>query len=182
MPRYYEFEVTLQDLEPRIWRRFLLRTTSNFAQLHQAIQQSFGWQECHLWEFIPPDVKDGPIAGPKGGVAPDAKTIKLNTYFTGKKDEEWCEYLYDFGDNWSHIVHLVEIHSDKATFKRKLLDGARAAPPEDCGGLPGYERILHFLKTGEDSYDDDPEGLAAWLGGWQADGFELKAAKARFDK
>ena len=39
MPRYYEFEVSLQELQPRIWRRFLLRTTATFAQLHQAIQQ-----------------------------------------------------------------------------------------------------------------------------------------------
>ena len=35
MPRYFEFEITLQAIEPRIWRRLLLRTTSTFADLHR---------------------------------------------------------------------------------------------------------------------------------------------------
>ena len=42
MPRYYEFEVVLQEIQPRIWRRFLLRHRSTFAQLNTAIQESFG--------------------------------------------------------------------------------------------------------------------------------------------
>ena len=63
MPKYYEFEVSLQEIQPRIWRRFLLRNTATFAQLHQAIQQSFGWQERHLWEFRLPTHQGRPIAG-----------------------------------------------------------------------------------------------------------------------
>jgi len=51
IPRYYEFEVSLQEIQPRIWRRFLLRTTSTFTHLHDAIQDCFGWQDDHLWEF-----------------------------------------------------------------------------------------------------------------------------------
>lgn len=130
MARYYEFEVSLQELQPRIWRRFLLRTTATFAQLHQAIQQSFGWQESHLWEFRLPMFRGQPIAGLPGGEAydrptPDAKTVKLNTYFTGKRVVEWCEYLYDFGDDWTHDVKLIAVHSDKESFKQRLLDGAR---------------------------------------------------------
>lgn len=187
MPRYYEFEVSLQELQPRIWRRFLLRTTSTFAQLHQAIQQSFGWQECHLWEFRLPTYLGRPIAGLPGGEeydrpTPDAKTVKLNTYFTGKRVVEWCEYLYDFGDDWIHDVKLVAVHSDKESFKRRLLDGERAAPPEDCGGPPGYERMVDFIDTGEDACGGDPEGLAIWLGGWRPDAFDLSAAKDTFDR
>ena len=45
MPRYFEFDVALQEIQPRIWRRFLLRTTSSFAHLHMAIQESFGWKD-----------------------------------------------------------------------------------------------------------------------------------------
>lgn len=187
MPRYYEFEVSLQELVPRIWRRFLLRTTGTFAQLHQAIQQSFGWEECHLWEFRLPTYHGRSIAGLPGGEeydrpTPDAKTVKLNTYFTGKRVVEWCEYVYDFGDDWTHDVKLIAVHSDKESFKQRLLDGERSAPPEDCGGTSGYERMVHLLETGEDIYDDDPEGLKAWLGGWRPDAFELATAKAIFDR
>lgn len=63
MPKYYEFEVSLQEIQPRSWRRFLLRTTSTFAQLHQAIQQSFGWQESYLWEFRLPPIRASPSRG-----------------------------------------------------------------------------------------------------------------------
>lgn len=187
MPKYYEFEVTLREIQPRIWRRFLLRTTATFAQLHLAIQQSFGWQESHLWEFRLPTHQGLPIAGLPGGEeyerpTPDAKTVKLSTYFTGGRVVEWCEYLYDFGDDWTHDVKLIALRSDKEAFKRRLLDGERAAPPENCGGTPGYGRMVHFVETGEDTYDDDPDGLAAWLDGWRPDAFDLARTKTEFDR
>ena len=37
MPTYFEFEVSLQGIKPRIWRRFQLRATATFADLHWAI-------------------------------------------------------------------------------------------------------------------------------------------------
>jgi hypothetical protein len=95
---------------------------------------------------------------------------------------EWCEYLYDFGDDWVHDVKLVAVRSEKESFKRRLLDGERSAPPEDCGGVSGYEHMVRFVETGEDPVDHDPEGLAEWLGGWRPDAFELSQAKAMFDR
>ena len=187
MPKYYEFEVSLQEIRPRICRRFLLRTTATFAQLHQAIQQSFGWRESNLWEFRLLTHQGRPIARLPGGEAyerprPDAKTVKLNTYFTDNRAVEWCEYLYDFGDDWTHDVKLIAVRSDKEAFKRRLLAGERAAPPEDCGGTPGYDRMVHFVETGEDTYDGDPACLAAWLGGWRPDAFDIAKTKAEFDR
>ena len=95
---------------------------------------------------------------------------------------EWCEYLYDFGDDWVHDVKLIAARSDAQTFKRRLLDGERARPPEDCGGTPGYERMVHFVESGEDSYGEDPAGLTMWLDGWRPDAFDLARAKATFDR
>jgi hypothetical protein len=187
MPRYYEIEVSLQEIQPRVWRRLLVRTTATFAQLHKGIQDSFGWQECHLWEFRLPTFQGQPIAGLPGGEeydrpTPDARQVKLNSYFTGKRVVEWCEYLYDFGDDWAHDVKLIAVRSEKESFKRRLLDGERAAPPEDCGGTPGCERMVHFVETGEDIYEEDPDELAIWLGGWRPDGFDLTKTKEEFDR
>ena len=187
MPRYYEFEVGLQEIQPRIWRRFVIRTTSTFAQLHKAIQDSFGWQECHLWEFRLPTFQGRPIAGLPGGeeydrTTPDARQVKLNTYFTGKLVVEWCEYLYDFGDDWTHEVKLVAVRSEKESFNRRLMAGERSAPPEDCGGTPGYERMVYYVETGEDLNDEDPDELAAWLDGWRPDRFDFARAKVEFDR
>ncbi len=188
MPRYYEFEVTLQDIEPRILRRFLLRTTATYAQLHQAIQCAFGWQDCHLYMFrlpgpTPRILAGSPLdgGGDDGHPTPDARKAKLNAYFVGTWAREWCEYEYDFGDSWVHEVKLIGIHADKASFKRRLLDGARACPPEDCGGPPGYERCVQYIATGEDVWGE-PDELGAWLGEWEPDGFDFAAACARFDQ
>jgi len=187
MPRYYEFDVSLQEIQPRVWRRLLIRTTATFAQLHKAIQDSFGWQEYHLWEFRLPTFQGRLIAGLPGGEeydrpTPDARQVKLNSYFTGKRVVEWCEYEYDFGDDWTHDVRLIAVRSDKESFKRRLFDGERAAPPEDCGGTPGYERMVHFVETGEDLHEEEPDGLEIWLDGWRPDGFDLAKAKADFDR
>jgi hypothetical protein len=187
MQKYYEFDVSLQGIQPRIWRRVLLRTTATFAQLHQAIQQSFGWQDCHLWDFRLPGPEGCSLAGVPGGEeygspSPDAKRVKLSTYFTGKRVVEWCEYVYDFGDGWTHDVKLIAVRADAQAFQRRLLDGERAAPPEDCGGTPGYARMVHFVETGVDPYGDDLAELGIWLDGWRPDAFDLAATRAEFDR
>ncbi len=189
MPRYYEFEVSLQEAQPRIWRRFLLRTTSTFRHLHAAIQDSFGWQDSHLWEFRLPTYEGTPIAGLPvppgeddfGRPMPDARKVKLNSYFTGRVKVEWCEYLYDFGDDWTHDVKLVAVRSLKESFRRRLLDGDLSGPPEDCGGVAGYDRMVHYRMTGEDLLEDDPDGLGTWLGDWQP-ALDLARLKAAFDR
>lgn len=53
---------------------------------------------------------------------------------------------------------------------------------ENCGGLSGYEHLAHFIQTGEDSVEDDPEGLRIWLGGWTPEAFDNEAVKAKFDQ
>lgn len=188
MPRYYELDVSLQEIQPRIWRRLLLRSTATFAQLHQAIQESFGWQDYHLYEFRLPTHQGRVIAGIPDDEdllerpTPDARHVKLSSYFTGISVVEWCEYLYDFGDGWAHDVKLLGVHTDKETFKRKLLDGERAAPPEDCGGIPGYESMATFVETGRVQSGEDPDDVRAWLGDWHPDAFDLEKVRARFDR
>ena len=47
-----------------------------------------------------------------------------------------AEYTYDIGDNWIHVVSLEEIlPRQKGVDYPLCVDGARACPPEDCGGL-----------------------------------------------
>lgn len=89
MPQYYEFEVALRGIKPRIWRRFQLRSTATFEQLHRAIQDAFGWEYAHLWEFREPDRRAEPIAGPPDEFetawadedAPDATRVAISADF-----------------------------------------------------------------------------------------------------
>ena len=189
MPNYFEFEVALCEIRPRIWRRFLLRNTAVFYELHKAIHDSCGWWNYHLFVFRDANKRDPKVlaAIPSdedlecyGMPVPDARRRKLSSYFgEGKADS--ALYEYDFGDGWQHEVKLVRMVEEAGTFKRRLLAGERAFPHEDCGGIGGYLRCVEFLKTGKDSLEDDPEGLRTWLGGWEPERFDLAETRKYFD-
>jgi hypothetical protein len=190
MPKYFEFEVALQDISPRIWRRFLLRSAATFKELHDAIQAAGPWENSHLWDFSEPGRGGRVIAGPlddeSGRPIPDAKRIKLASYF--EEPDDTCLYRYDFGDDWEHEVRLERIVELPDSFRRRLLAGERAFPPEDCGGVPGYYECLAALGApmpvgaGDDLPDpEDLEDRRDWLGDWTPE-FDLEAARKRFDR
>ena len=186
MPQYYEIEVALRRLKPRIWRRFLLRKTGTFADLHFAIQAAFEWDDDHLWDFRSPGRNSEPIAGIPGdgyfeAHAPDAYGVKLSSVLVGGVSGVQCRYLYDFGDSWDHDVKVRKIVTDKETFTRRLLAGRRACPQEDSGGSPGHARMVEFAKTGKDPWGEDDEYLAGWLKDWDPERFDLAAARQQFD-
>ena len=185
MSKYFEFTVALENIQPQIWRRFQISARVTFARLHEAIQESFGWENCHLWEFATTDRKPKSIAGVPDNFGwdppvEDAAKVYLSTYF-GPSKRDQCIYTYDFGDGWRHHVKLNQVMDSEETFKRRLLDGSRACPPEDCGGIGGYERMVHFVETGKDIWDE-AEHLHDWLGDWRPDDFDLKRVKAHFDR
>jgi hypothetical protein len=184
--KYYELEVSLKDIAPRLWRRFQLPAAATFAELHESIQQAFGWLSYHLWGFRAPGRHGGVIAGLvdhegfDDEPTPDAERVKLSAYFADEVGER-CIYTYDFGDDWLHEVKLTRVFEDASGFRRRLVAGKRAGPPEDCGGPFGYARMVTLATTGKDPEGDDPNELLEWLGGWQPEAFDLAQAKKDFD-
>lgn len=178
MPVYFEFEVSLCRIKPRIWRRFLISSACSFYNLHEAIQCAAGWGNAHLFEFRTGS-RGNSIAGLPdddfGKAAPDANRVGLNAYF-GKGKASECLYEYDFGDSWEHDVKLLQTVEMPDSFNLRLLDGQRAFPPEDCGGVGGYQRCIKVLKGAR-----DPDNLREWLEDWQPEAFDLEAVKKRFD-
>jgi len=194
MARYLELEISLRWIEPRIWRRILIRRSASFEDLHRAIQDACGWEDYHLWEFRKPGRRGERIGGPvmdDDGLwdpPPDAGRVKLSTRFSRKGSR--CDYLYDFGDGWVHEVKMRGTQDLPEQFTRRLLAGRRAFPPEDCGGIGGYYHCLAALGK-VDYAPDSPEvpdeecmeQLREWLGGeWDPEGFDLKATRAVFDR
>src|SRR5260221_3292613 len=50
-----------------------------------------------------------------------------------------CTYIYDFGDCWEHQLTLANPRpAEPGLNYPRYLGGERAAPPEDCGGIPGF--------------------------------------------
>ena len=186
MPKYFDFGVSLIGVEPRIWRRFLVKDSATFRHLHEAIQDACGWEECHLYEFRDGKGKTAIAGAPYEDTlddeAPPADSkVRLASQFARKGTK--CIYRYDFGDCWDHLVELKAVVELPERFKRRLVGGQRAFPPEDCGGTWGYERCLvavGVLKA--DGFDEtEIEETREWLGDWDPEAFDLETAKKDFD-
>jgi hypothetical protein len=142
----YRLYVFLLDIAPPIWRRIELSSETSLAQLHKVLQAAMGWQDYHLHEFeiggqrygVPDTDYDLP-----GEVVKDS-AIKLSSALPRKGAS--LLYSYDFGDNWAHSVVLEDIVPIEPDTKYpRVLDGARACPPEDSGGPHGYADLVEIL-------------------------------------
>lgn len=71
-------------------------------------------------------------------------------------------YEYDFGDGWEHVIEVQKILEPKPGEAYPIcLAGRQACPPEDCGGVPGYYRLLDIIA---DPKHDEHEDMIEWLG------------------
>jgi len=80
-------------------------------------------------------------------------------------------------------VELKAVLDLPETFKRRLVGGAQAFPPEDCGGVWGYERCLAAIGAikADDFDEEELEETREWLGSWDPEAFDLEAARKEFD-
>ena len=181
MPQYLDLEVALDHVQPPVWRRFLLFERATFLDLHQAIQDACGWENRHLFAFRDPtgDVVAG-MPDDFGSGNPDLDAAQLSAG-DHLRQRDRVMYEYDFGDGWEHAVTLEGVVDVDELFARRLLDGARAFPPEDCGGLPGYQDAI-AVAAGDEAQYHDTEELREWLGGWDPDAFDLEATRRHFDR
>lgn len=193
MPRYFDFEVSLVGIKPRIWRRFLLMENASCANLHEAIQAAFGWENDHLYEFRREGRRGGRLCRADyedqydEDAAPVAKKVKVGDVFALPGDT--CLYIYDFGDDWQHEVVLKGIVELPEKFSCRLLDGQRNGPPEDCGGIWGYEDCCQALAHTKEELAkldqharEEVESRLEWLGDWRPEDFNLAVRKKRFDR
>ncbi|SHI88436.1 plasmid pRiA4b ORF-3 family protein, partial [Desulfofundulus thermosubterraneus] len=117
-------------------------------------QAAFGWQDYHLFDFdfgdvvvhVPdPDYAPGELYG--GAKELNAKRTKIDALLGERKK---CVYTYDFGDNWRHDVILETIlPAEERRHYPVCIAGARHRPPEDVGGVSGYEEFLNIISDPE---------------------------------
>jgi hypothetical protein len=135
----YQLKITLKRSKPPIWRRVQVRSEITLAQLHEVIQIAMGWTDSHLHQFT--------VSGQAFG-RPDFEGLEVRDE---KKASLWrlvglrdsFVYEYDFGDGWEHeiVVEKVLPVEEGALYPR-CLAGKRACPPEDVGGIWGYQGFL----------------------------------------
>lgn len=157
----YQLKVTLKGSKPPIWRRFQVRGDTNLYELHRVIQVVMGWYDCHLHEFIVDGLHYGEPHPDYFFDMNDELDFRLSQVVGG--EDSRFTYIYDFGDGWGHSLLIEKILPPETGVRYPIcLKGKRACPPEDCGAMWGYERLLEAIRDPEDSEHED---MLEWLGG-----------------
>jgi hypothetical protein len=158
----YTLHIRLEHIEPLIWRRVIVPGQISLYKLHQFLQVIMGWENYHLHMFY---------IGEKqyGEPDPDYDDIVIKRdkhalfYAVAPVEGMHLRYEYDFGDGWSHDITVEKIeHLDQVDYVvPRCLEGARAAPVEDCGGVWGYTELVEALR---DPAHPEHERLRTWAG------------------
>jgi hypothetical protein len=160
-------KVTLDRVEPEVMRRLVVPLTIRLDRLHLTLQAAFGWTNTHLHAFTAGGVSWG-IPDPHfpvGEPPVDARKARLYDIVrdTGAKT---IRYLYDFGDDWQHVIKLDRWFENTDTAGMPfLLEASGRCPPEDVGGPEGYATFLAAIADAS-----RPEHADALL--WAPAGFD----------
>lgn len=160
-----QLKITLKHTAPPVWRRILVEKTRTFLELHHIIQVVMGWHNSHLHQF---NINSQKIAEPNeeldlelGEKSIDDSKARLGDFIKGEKDK--FEYEYDFGDGWMHQIVVEKfLPRERKTKYPVCVDGKMSCPPEDCGGIGGFYRMLDILKNKKHS---EYKEMLVWLGG-----------------
>ncbi len=183
----YQIKIELVDSNPIIWRRVIIPADITFKRLHDTIQFSMNWLGYHLHEFDFPEEKlritndeesydefkfytakykgkkltekedpYGIIARILETTIRQPQTVKIDKYLGKYKT---IDYVYDFGDYWRHKIALEKTIEDYEFIYPIILEGEGACPPEDVGGLGGYEE---FLIAWNDPKHPEHESMHQW--------------------
>ena len=155
--------IELEGTDPSVWRELDVPLSTTLEALHDIIQVVMGWSDCHLFEFVVGDRiygDPGPVFGIDERRIYKAKGIRLATLIDRGVKE--FLYVYDFGDNWQHRVTVRDIRDGDADVEYpRFISGARRAPPEDVGGIGGFEA---FLEAIADPEHEDHMQMLDWYG------------------
>jgi len=173
--------IALDGIEPPIWRRIAVDGDMTLRGLHHVIQAAFGWTDAHLHEFIVEEQTYAMLDNEDvldtieeiDQIPQDDRKAKLQRLaYPG----QLFTYLYDFGDDWTHVIKVEKIESrPEKLASTYILDGKRAGPPEDVGGKPGYEQFLDAILNKPKSQEG--RDYLQWVGGkFDPEAFDRRSA------
>ncbi len=164
----YEIDVRLREIEPPIWRTIELSGTSSLEEVHLAIQAAMGWTNSHLHQFIIRKTHYGADVDDSGELElEDERAYKLEAV---AKVRDVFLYEYDFGDGWEHEITVKSVTKHTKAPKPRCIGGARACPPEDCGGAGGYQHLLEILR---DPTNPEHDSMVEWSSNFEPERFTL---------
>jgi hypothetical protein len=135
--------IELRHADPLIWRQIEVPTSITLKVLHDIVQIVMGWFDYHLWEFTIGGQRYGPPMHEDWGTEPriEAGKVRLRDVLGPRKTV--IDYLYDFGDSWEHRLTVTNVREGEPGIAYpRYIGGEWNAPPEDCGGIPGFYEAL----------------------------------------
>lgn len=177
LQKIYVFKITLARSKPLIWRRIETRDVS-LGKLHEQIQTAMGWTNSHMHQF---EIGGQRYTDPRflddefdDFGARDYSDITVSKLVDRYGPKLTIRYEYDFGDGWEHKVVLEKITEADAKAKYpRCTAGKCACPPEDVGGVYGYD---DFLLAISDPEHPDHEDLLEWGGPFDPIHFDHREA------
>lgn len=187
----YQFKIKIAGItKPPVWRKIEVPSNFTFMQFNHIIQIAFGWENAHLWNFT--DRKDmfgrgsfriaelSEFDADYDEDTLDANKVLLSEIFSKNQS---LTYVYDFGDYWIHEITLegTLLQDRPVAF---CTGGKGATPPEDCGGVGGYEG----MKCAFEENNSEVASYREWLGMKRTDNWnpaefsrnELRAINSAF--
>jgi hypothetical protein len=181
--RLLQFKITLLETQPPIWRRIQV-FDDTLDKLHEHIQSAMGWTNSHLHEFMINGQRCGDPQLLDDGFEPfeaiDSTKTLVSTLLPSDGKPCAFEYTYDFGDGWLHEVIFERSPAPEPGVKYpRCLEGERACPPEDVGGVLGFEQ---YLKAMGDPKHPEHEEMLAWRGKFNESDFGPRQATQRMQE
>ena len=167
----FQLKITLLGTKPPIWRQVQVKDCA-LARLHQVIQLAMGWEFSHLYNFaVGGEWYGDPGMGDDLEWNSDRK-MKLSQIV--REGYRRFSYVYDMGDNWEHSIQVEKtVVPEPKTRYPRCVGGARACPPEDCGGIWGYDEFLAAIGNKRHKEHDE---MLEWVGGeFDPEGFDVEA-------
>jgi hypothetical protein len=185
----YQLRVYLRQISPMIWRRLLVRSDSTIADLHYTLQIVMGWGDLHLHQFFIRGKRYGE-SRIGGTVFSDNPQLIPLSKFRFRLNERFL-YEYNFLDEWQHEIRLEkQLPLEPKKSYPTCIGGARAAPPEDCGGSWAFmalrqkydlwniaERMIEIVEN--EDIEDCREELYEYQYWLRVNKFDHKAANLR---
>ena len=174
----FQFKITLLEIQPPIWRRIQV-SDCTLDKLHEHIQTAMGWTNSHLHHFRigellygDPDLMEEDFEGLD---YKDSTTAMLRDIVPKGGERFRFLYEYDFGDSWEHEVLFEGCPGvDPKVKYPTCLEGERACPPEDVGGVWGYADFLDAISNKQHKQHKE---MLQWVGGrFDPEQFDAAAA------
>jgi hypothetical protein len=176
MASIMHLKLTLVDVRPPVWRRITVPDQTTLRRLHQMIQAVAGWDDYHAHEFDIAHERYGEPAPHE--MVPVRNEVLAHLHGLPLDVGTTFTYVYDFGDHWEIELEVEKVlPPSPREVSPSVLAGARAFPPEDSGGVSGYERLIEALS---DPADPEHDEYREWAGeDFDPERFDREAANER---